>query len=263
MFPQLHLPGLSFVIPTYGLCVVTGILLCFYWLWKTAPERGFGREMTLQLALLTGNIAILGAHLFYVIVLRTNSFLQDPFIFFHFSEGGFVSYGAFIFGAITAIAYLKAKKIPLLDGLDFTVTAVPIMIIFIRIGCMCAGCCFGKPTTSWLHFTFTDPHTPAGQVYLNTPLVPVQLYNMLDGVFLFVVVNWLYARRQFSGQVAIAFSILYPINRGILEFFRGDDAARGVYFHHMISTAQFTGLFILCLSIPFYFLLQKRTIPAV
>ena len=48
---------------------------------------------------------------------------------------------------------------------------------------------------------------------------------------------WLGARRKFPGQILGAYFILYGVERGIIEFFRGDPG-RTMMFHDAISLMQ-------------------------
>ena len=83
------------------------------------------------LLLTNGRVAgisgILGARIFHVLFEAFWYYRQDPWHFFEFWRGGFVSYGAFIGGAIAVMAYMKIRKLPLLDYADFVATAIPLI----------------------------------------------------------------------------------------------------------------------------------------
>ena len=62
-------------------------------------------------------------------------------------------------------------------------------------------------------------------------------------VVLFVVLLQLRRRRQFDGEMILAYTLLYAIARFVLEFFRGD-ADRGFVFGGLLSTSQFIAVLL-------------------
>jgi prolipoprotein diacylglyceryltransferase len=57
--------------------------------------------------------------------------------------------------------------------------------------------------------------------------------------------------------VTLTFLISYAVFRFIQEIFRGDEL-RGVYFNHMLSTAQITGIIAIILSLIVWVILKKK-----
>ena len=117
-----------------------------------------------------------------------------------------------------------------------------------RLGCLMAGCCYGKPTTVAWAVTFTDPAanfnvgTP-----LNVALHPTQLYESAAGLVILVALLLLEKRPgHFAGRTFWSFAFLYAVLRFIIEFYRGDD--RGLVFN-AISTSQFISIVLAPLSL--------------
>ena len=133
----------------------------------------------------------------------------------------------------------------------------PIVVFFVRVGCLLAGCCYGKPTDFWLHLTFTNPLSDAGSKFQGIPLHATQIYDMLNAVVIFIILHILARRRKFRGQITLSFLMLYAVGRGLIEFLRGDDD-RGVYFGGAISTAQVTGIIIFSVCFVLYWVLRQR-----
>lgn len=112
-----------------------------------------------------------------------------------------------------------------------------------RIGCLCAGCCYGKRTNSFL-----GVFTP----YENFKVVPLQLFEAIFLFLLFIILSILYFK-----NIKINFSIYliaYGIWRFVVEFFRGDE--RGESIVSFFSPSQliavimvFTGTIILTFKI--------------
>jgi phosphatidylglycerol:prolipoprotein diacylglycerol transferase len=108
-----------------------------------------------------------------------------------------------------------------------------------RVGCLVAGCCFGRPTDWWWGFTFTNP---AARVVSGTPigvpLHPTQILQMLDGFLLFAILYFVFRRRRFDGQVAALYFILEGLSRFLIEFLRGDPRGAAVG----LATSQWIAL---------------------
>lgn len=113
-----------------------------------------------------------------------------------------------------------------------------------RIGCFLAGCCYGKPTDSWIGIDF--PNDGLGKV------IPTQL---IEAVFLFVltaVMVVLLLVKEFKYNF-IVYLGSYSIFRFIIEFFRGDE--RGVAF--FLSPSQVWCIIIFLGLFPLFLLLKR------
>ena len=116
-----------------------------------------------------------------------------------------------------------------------------------RLGCLFAGCCYGKPTDVPWAITFTNPFAaPNVGTPLDVPLHPTQLYEA--GAELLILVLLLATERRgrpFPGRTFWGYMLLYAISRFIIEFYRGDRAGWSAAF----STSQFISLLLVPLSI--------------
>ena len=257
MFPFIINQG-SFVIPTFFFMVMLGVLSATFYLYFRAPKLGFSQVAVLDVGIVGAIFGVLGARIFHVFFEAFWFYKQNPMHFFEFWRGGFVSFGAYIGGTLAVLIYLRVRKLPILKYADFVALSIPFLIFFIRVGCLGAGCCYGKPTHFFFHLTFTDPNSSAGSVYPGVPLYPTQILDMLNAVFIFVVLHWRYNRKKFDGEILIWLFLLYGSIRSMIEILRGD-TDRGVYMNGMISTGQITSAvwFVICLIS--YFVLLKRS----
>ena len=130
-----------------------------------------------------------------------------------------------------------------------------------RLGCLMAGCCYGKPTDVAWAITFTDPAanfnvgTP-----LNVALHPTQLYESAAGLVIFVALMLLEKRKgAFAGRTFWSFAFLYSALRFVIEFYRGDD--RGLVFD-LLSTSQFISVVLGPLSLIMLWYLSRANRPA-
>jgi phosphatidylglycerol:prolipoprotein diacylglycerol transferase len=108
---------------------------------------------------------------------------------------------------------------------------------------------------------FTDPDAGRiGGAPLGVPLHPVQLYESLVCLALFLFLVWLGKRKRWDGQIFLAYTLLYAVNRFWLEYFRGD-ADRGFVFGGALSTSQFIGIVAFAVSSVLW-LARRRSPPA-
>lgn len=101
-----------------------------------------------------------------------------------------------------------------------------------RVGCFLGGCCYGKPTDSWIGVTFPDS---------GGPVVPVMLF---EAAFLFIlfIVMVLFVKRHHTRYYLIA----YNVWRFIIEFFRGDDRGGSILG---MTPSQFLGVIMIIFAV--------------
>jgi len=260
MFPHIINQG-DFVIPTFFFFVMVGVLVTTFYLYFRAPKLGFSQVVVLDVGIVGAIFGILGARIFHVFFEYFWFYKEDPMRFFEFWRGGFVSFGAYIGGTAAVLIYLKYRKLNVLKYADFVATAIPFLILFIRIGCLGAGCCYGKPTDFFIHLVFDHhPASDAGSKFPGIALHATQVYDMINAVIIFLTLQWRYTRKKFDGEIALLLFIMYSFIRGLIEFMRGD-LDRGVYFDGLVSTGQFTGLVFISICVALYvYLLRKNKV---
>lgn len=168
---------------------------------------------------------------------------------------GFVFYGSFLFAIPTMFLFFRKNRLPAYAMLDVMAVTTCLVHMFGRIGCFMAGCCYGKPTDSFLGVTFTNAACQAKP--LNTPLHPTQLYEALYILAVMIVILFLRRIKRFYGQLFLTYLILYAIGRFTLEYFRGD-TERGFVVENYISHSQFIALMIFAGVLFFYWSWSHR-----
>ena len=258
MHPEL-LKTPFFSIHTYGFFIVLGFLLCLYLIRKKTKAEGLNPDKMTDVAFWSLLFGLLGGRLLYVITLW-REFAQAPLEIFRFWNGGLVYFGGFITGILSFIYLCKRYEIPILRALDIATPSLAIAHSFGRLGCFAAGCCYGKPTdpSHWYAVIFTHPDTIAPT---GIALHPTQLYDSVNALLLFLVLNWLYHRKKFDGQVILMYGMLYSIGRSVIETFRGDKV-RGFLIQDVLSTSQFISIFIFLISVFFYFKFRRNAYPS-
>jgi len=238
MHPVLFQLG-SIPIYTYGVLAAAGFLLgLFYARWQ-APRAGLNPEKIWNLGVYGILVALISSKL-WLLASEWDYYSANPSQIFSIatfqSAGTF--YGGVIGGIIWVILYTRLAKMPLLGVLDLAAAPVALGHTMGRLGCFVAGCCYGKPTSLPWAVTFTSPIAEriAGTP-LNVPLHPTQLYEAAAEFLNFLLLVWLGTRQKFAGQLIGAFFVLYGLERGTIEFFRGDPG-RTMMFHDTVSLMQ-------------------------
>ena len=216
----------------YGLCIGLGIAAALLLIWRRAEERKLNAQTVNILILLILVTGFAGAKLFFLIA-HWSEFRADPLG--ALGSEGFVVYGGIVCGLCAAWLYCRKRLLPFLRLADCFIPAVALAQGFGRIGCFLAGCCFGKPTESFLGVTF-----PAGSMApAGIPLWPTQLFSAAGDFLLAGLLLLLEKKRRGDGLLTGTYLLLYSIGRFLIEFLRADP--RGAV--GTLSTSQFIALF--------------------
>jgi phosphatidylglycerol---prolipoprotein diacylglyceryl transferase len=212
---------------TYAFCIVLAtVISCMY-------IKSVSKKTLNNLALPNSFFykmffaGFVGGKIFYYLE-KPVYYFQHPNLLLNNFSGGFVVYGSIIFIALFTVLYSIKNKIAVYGLLDIMAIAAVLPMALGRVGCFFGGCCYGKPTDSFLGIVF--PATTPFAVH------PTQLY---DAAMLAIVLTGLLImnkHKKTEGQVFLLYIILYAVERFVLEFLRGD--FRGTVFNGLISHAQ-------------------------
>ena len=236
---------------TYGFFVSVGFLVAFALFLFELKKRGISVDTGIDLAFWVLLAAIVGSRLVYVVI-NLGYFINYPLKIFMLWEGGLVWYGAFLGALGAALIYFRAKR---LNGWIWTDTAIPFVALgqaIGRIGCLMAGCCYGRPTDLFWGITFTRSEiAPAGMA-----LHPTQIYDMLLDLGIFLILFFRRDRVTFRGEQILSYIFLYGATRTIVEAFRGDP--RGLWLWGTVTTSQLIGIFAVAVGIIIYYRIRER-----
>jgi phosphatidylglycerol:prolipoprotein diacylglycerol transferase len=251
-----------FVLHTFGVFLAAAYLAALWWLYRGMKREGLNTEQAAGFGLWLIVGAILGAKVLMIIRFLPD-YLGHPRDLFSYSTlqsaGDF--YGGFI-GALVAalIFYAVHPEIQRWRMADLCGPAIALGQAIGRIGCFMAGDDYGKPTHLPWAVVFRDPEaTEIGGTPLGIPLHPVQLYESLACLALFLLLVWLARRKRFDGQIILAYSILYAVARLFLEYFRGD-ADRGFVLGGLLSTSQLIAIVVLAVCVPAFLIRSRHAI---
>ena len=229
----------SFPIYTYGVLVASGVLISLWFGTRYAPRAGLTGDFMWNLSIY-GILLGLIASKVWLIVSDWSYYSANPgeiFSIATFQSAG-TFYGGVIGAVILIVVYSRIHKAPLLAVFDVGAIMISLGHAIGRLGCFVAGCCYGKPTSLPWGVTFTDP---VAERIAGTPLGirlhPTQLYESAAEFLNFGLLVWLASERRATGQILGAYFVFYGIERGTIEFFRGDPG-RTLMFHDRVSLMQ-------------------------
>lgn len=128
---------------------------------------------------------------------------------------GFGLIGGLIAGAAAACGTARLVGLPLADMASALSPGVATGIAVGRLGCLLAGCCFGKPTLFPIALVFEDWDTTARPV--GVPLHATQLYETA-GAGMLAVGLWFAGRNHRLGLLLVGYGVL----RSLVEPLRAD-----------------------------------------
>ncbi len=216
--------------------------------WRTRREK-IHPDVVFELAvwLLTGGFV--GARALFL--LRSPETVHSFWDIFKVWQGGIVFYGCIIGGLIGSLLYWFRHPFPFRAMCDAVAPSLAIGIALGRVGCLLNGCCFGAvcdlpwgmtfsaESLPWLHHVESGWISPLATRSL--PVHPAQVYAILDGVLLLVLLSVYFPHRRKDGQVMALLMVTYPVTRFLIEGLRDDDPpfALGLTLSQLISAALF------------------------
>lgn len=265
MFPELFRIG-NFPINTYGvllaLAMLSGVLISA----KMGQRDGVPRDRMYDLGLWMILGAIVGSKI--LLLLTEPGYRENPLHLFSldFLRSGGVFYGG-LMGAVVA-SYIAVRRYGLSwwPVADAGACGIPLGQAIGRLGCFSAGCCWGKPTNAWYGLHFTE----AGRDVTGVPIVdasggplylhPTQLYESGATLLIFLFLLWLHKRKRFSGQVILAYAILYAIVRFVIEIYRDDPRGdiAGLTTLTGLSSSQMLSILMGVTAVILYFVRKRK-----
>lgn len=227
-----------FSLKSYGLMLAIAFFTGIYLAKRQARKEGIDPGFIDYLSFGIIIFAIIGARLLHVIAEQPTYYWHNPLDIVMINNGGLAFYGGFIFAIAFSIYYCRKKKISFLKVADIISPPIAIGLMFARMGCFLAGCCYGKYCDLPWAVTFKDP-MGAGEI--GHALHPTQIYSSLNGFFIFLILIFMRKYKRFEGQLFFTLLLIYSVTRSLIEMLRADH--RGGW--GILSTSQL-------LSIPIF-----------
>lgn len=212
-------------VKTYGFLLSLAFILGIWYSAKRAKKQGMDINWLPDLSLIILITALAGSRFFYVIrhLEEFEGHLWDMVNPIQSSGeigiGGLSMFGGFILAIISSIIYLRLKKLNVQKIADIVAPSVMLGLGVARIGCFLNGCCFGKPTESFLGVIFPID-SPAGYFFPDTSIFPIQLVASLKGFLIFGILLLIEKFKKFDGFTFWSMLTLYSVGRFTIDFFR-------------------------------------------
>jgi phosphatidylglycerol---prolipoprotein diacylglyceryl transferase len=221
MYPEIIHIG-SFPINTYGVFLAIAFLCGILVTVKLGERDGLPRQKIYDLSLWMLLAGLIGSKI--LMLFTEPEYRENPMqlVSLDFLRSGGVWYGGLLGGVLVGYLLMKRYQLPWWKTADAFAPGLAVGNFFGRQGCFAAGCCWGKPTTLPWGVKFTEQGHQITGVPTDTYLHPTQLYESFAMLLVFFFLFWLHKRKRFSGQVILAYALLYSVIRFAIEFVRDD-----------------------------------------
>ena len=242
-------PGLG--LPLHGFSVML-LLGCFGALyltaWRARREKLDPQDVyELAVWLITGGF--IGARVFFIA--QHPETVQTVWDVFKVWQGGLVYYGCLVGGLIGSLLFWVRHPFPFRPMADAVAPSLALGSALGRVGCLLNGCCYGAPSD--LPWAMRFPagslvwyrHVADGLISDSAPwslaVHPAQIYAVLDGLVLLLLLSLYYPRRRRDGEVMALLMVTYPVSRFLIECLRGDEGpfVAGLTMSQAISVVIF------------------------
>ena len=229
----------------YGVMIAIGLLACFAVIFLVFKKKKISEQFT-DFVFYNGVISIVIGFVSAALFQSFYDYLENPAK--GFKIGTSITFiGGLIGGALCflVVYWIFRKKFEnkLVDVLSIIPCAILVAHAFGRVGCFCAGCCYGKQTDSIWGVQFPKlPH----------PVYPTQLYEAIFLFLLFGICLFLLLKYDFKHNLSV-YLIGYGIFRFLIEYLRGDHRGTLVVG---ISPSQFWSILMVVIGIGLVFLMN-------
>jgi phosphatidylglycerol:prolipoprotein diacylglycerol transferase len=245
MYPIL-LKTSFFTIHTYGFFMALAFLIGLKVLLYRAKKQEIEEEIIYDLTLIILISGIIGARLLAGFI-NFSFYLSNPMEIFKIWKGGLVFYGGFITAILAATVFIFKKRLDLWEIADLYAPVIALGHSIGRIGCFCAGCCYGKVCSSWCGVIFKNPYSLAP---LGIKIHPTQIYSSVGNFMIFLFLLQMEKHKHYKGQIFILYVICYSVFRFFIEFWRGDERGATI---GCFSVFQIISLIIFCIAIGIHY----------
>jgi phosphatidylglycerol:prolipoprotein diacylglycerol transferase len=239
-----------FSINSYGVCIAIAIIVFTLLVLKyPVTLKLISEENFIKLVIYSTFAGIVGGRLLYLLLEAENIYLSSFYKIWH---GGMSLLGGVIGVLFFAIFYLKRLKIPVLRMMDVIGIYASLLQAISRIGCFCAGCCYGIPTSCALGVRYTHPDSFVPFIYKNIKIHPTQLYSSLSLFIIFLLMRFVFSKiLKKPGQLISLYIVLSSLERFLTDFWRGDRIFLPD-FGFIFSVHQIIALALLIISLVFF-----------
>ena len=207
-------------LPWYSVLVVTGMALAVLLAGREEKRLGLPQDTVIDLALWVIPCGIIGARLYYA-AFAWETFADDPLRVLRVWEGGLAVYGGVIGGALAAVIFSRARRIPLGTLTDMIVPGLALAQAIGRWGNYFNMEAYGAEITSpaWQFFPAGVLIPEGGRlVWHMATFFYESIWDL--GVFAALIALRRKPRRPFA--LTCWYFLLYGLGRMVIEGLRAD-----------------------------------------
>jgi phosphatidylglycerol:prolipoprotein diacylglycerol transferase len=201
---------------SYGALLALSFFLGILLASRRAPARGVSPDFIVDVSFAIVLASVVGARLLYVLFHRGEmGGLLDVVAVW---KGGMTMYGGVLAAMAVAWWVARRKGVAFLNLADIMAPSLALGLMVTRVGCFLNGCCYGKPTDSFLGVTFPFQNVVGSS--FGSPLHPTQLYSSLSGLVVLLLLLWIDRRPRPQGQLFGLYLVLAGAGRFLVDLFR-------------------------------------------
>lgn len=244
MLPFIYIFGAQ--IPMYGVMIVLGLILAVILAVYRAHKSSKVRMLDMFVAALVIFVtSICGAKILFWLLdfdfyIGNIELLKESVWKYlkNLVEGGLVFYGGFIGGALGLIWYCSFMKLKIIDYFDAAIPSLPLAHAFGRLGCFCAGCCYGMESE---RFGVVFKNALTG-VSMTEKVIPTQLIEAVFNLLLCAALILFARKERRSGTHTGLYMVCYGVFRFFIEYLRADEI-RGAFL--WFTTSQWISILLI------------------
>lgn len=195
--PVMFRIGESFEIRYYGLMWALAIGLAAVMFDRFVKREGLPEKVSESIFYFGTLATIIGSRVGHCLFYEPDKYLAEPLrILTDIRDGGMASHGAAIGLLIGLWLFSRRNKLPYLWSLDRIMIVVAIGGAFVRFGNLFNSEIIGAPTDAPWGFIFARLYPAGTPVEVMVARHPAQIYEALCYIATFVVLMWLYYKRD-------------------------------------------------------------------
>ncbi len=223
----------GFSIYWYGICIALGMSLGLVYFFYASKKVGIDPDRGLDVIIVSGIAAIIGARLYYVIF---SPYPMESFMdIIDIRDGGVAIYGSIIAAFLVGIPMCKFRKVPLLPMFDVAAIGFLIGQAVGRWGNFFNQEAFGTNTDSIFGMVSEGTERYLNSIINNeafaslaanidptAPVHPTFLYESIWCLLCFIGLAFYLKHRKFNGEIFLLYLLLYSAERAVVEGLRTD-----------------------------------------
>lgn len=201
--------------------LLLGVLAALYLVGLETKRCGGRAGEIYALTALLCIATLVGSRLFFLAVYPSQykGRLWELLVFW---RGGTSVHGGALLAFFVYWAYAAWRRLDFWKTLDLLALATFFFIFLARIGCVLAGCCYGKPCEPDFFICYA-PTVPPPTEHAGVPLYPTQAAYAIASLGIFALLWTRRKSKRYEGELIILGTLLYTSSAIAIGFFRGDE----------------------------------------